>query len=74
MAEKTRNETAADEELKTLRETAYGRRANFADWAWKRNGEGEEARVEVQEAYRTGIDDRGEGLFYRDNRKGCAHL
>ena len=63
MAEKTRNETAADEELKTLRE-----RLKACEFLLIGLGS------EWEKAVGAGIDDRGEGLFYRDNRKGCAHL
>ena len=72
MAEKTRNETAADEELKTLRERLKACEFLLIGLGseWEKAG-----GAEVQEAYQAaGIDDRGEGLFYRDNRKGCAHL
>lgn len=72
MAEKTRNETAADEELKTLRERLKACEFLLIG-AWKRMGEGGR-RGGTGGIPGAGIDDRGEGLFYRDNRKGCAHL
>ena len=69
MAEKTRNETAADEELKTLRE-----RLKACEFLLIGLGSEWEKRGGTGGIPGAGIDDRGEGLFYRDNRKGCAHL
>lgn len=64
MAEKTRNETAADEELKTLRERLCEFLLIGLGSEWEKAECGGTGGIPG-----AGIDDRGEGLFYRDNRQ-----